>query len=379
MQQWHFDIQRELIRNTVATLSYVGSKGTHLTRQTDLNQLQPVPASQNPYTQGQTYTGNECGQNPDAYGVPQSATTPSGVLVPYVPGTAGGLPSGPAVNVAVSNGCVVAGADPWRPYPGYGDIASLATAASSNYNAMQVAVRRSAGGLELNFAYTYSHSIDDSSDRYDGSFTNTYNPAANRASSNFDERHVLNFGYVWDIPLFRKSGLTHAVLGGWQYSGITTFSTGSPFSVIYPTDNAGVGNGIGSSSYADVVGNPKSGVVQVPQEGFGKVFFNAAAYAPPTALTFGNSGRNSLNNPNFINFDMALFKHFAIKEYGAIEFRAEAFNVFNHTEWEPLAGQGGSGASNNSSGTNTFGSTGFLYAGAVHEARILQLALKIIF
>jgi hypothetical protein len=240
-------------------------------------------------------------------------------------------------------------------------------------------VRRSAGGLELNFAYTYSHSIDDSSDRFDGSFTNTYSPSTNRASSNFDERHVLNFGYVWDIPLFKKAGLAHAVLGGWQYSGITTFSTGSPFSVLNPTDNAGVGNGIGSASYADIVGNPRSGVVQVPQTGFGRVFYNAAAYATPTALTFGDSGRNSLNNPDFINFDMALFKRFAIKERAAIEFRAEGFNIFNHTEWDPIAGQAGAGANISGASTNTLGATGFLYAGGVHEARILQFALKIIF
>jgi hypothetical protein len=231
----------------------------------------------------------------------------------------------------------------------------------------------------LNFAYTYSHSIDDSSDRFDGSFTDTYNPAANRASSNFDERQVLNFGYVWDIPFFKSPGIARAVLGGWQYSGITSFSTGSPFSVIFDSDNAGVGNGIGSASYADLVGNPKAGVVQTPLVGFGRVFYNAAAYADPTALTFGDSGRNSLRNPDFINFDMALFKHFAIKEAAAIEFRAEAFNVFNHTEWAPIAGQAGAGANINGSSTNTIDTTGFLYAGGVHEARILQLALKIIF
>jgi hypothetical protein len=387
VQQWHFDVQREIARSTVATVSYVGSKGTHLTRQTDLNQLRPVPASQNPFTPGQTYQGasidcpppNTAG-NPgaDSYGIPTNATTPTGVPVTYVPG-ANGIASGPAVNLAVAEGCATAGADPFRPYPGYGDIANIQTAASSNYNALQVAVRRSGGGLELNFAYTYSHSIDDSSDRYDGSFTDTYNPAANRASSNFDERQVLNFGYVWDIPLFKRAGLAHNVLGGWQYSGITTFSTGSPFSVINPTDNAGVGNGIGSSSYADIVGDPRAGVVQTPLLGFGRVFYNADAYATPTALTFGDSGRNSLRNPDFINFDMALFKHFAIKESTAVEFRAEAFNVFNHTEWAPIAGQAGAGASINGSGTNTFGNTGFLYSSGVHEARILQLALKIIF
>jgi hypothetical protein len=379
VQQWHFDVQRELARNAVGTISYVGSKGTHLTRQTDLNQLRPTAASQNPYKPGETYTGNECSQDPDTYGVPQMATTPSGVLVPYSAGANGGPPSGPAVNVAVANGCVGAGADPFRPYPGYGDIADIQTASSSNYNALQVAVRRSAGGLELNFAYTYSHSIDDSSDRFDGSFTDTYNPAANRGSSNFDERHVLNLGYVWDIPLFKTPGLARTLLGGWQYSGITTFSTGSPFSVIYDADNAGVGNGIGSASYADIVGNPRAGVVQTPLPGFGRVFYNAAAYATPTALTFGDSGRNSLRNPDFINFDMALFKHFVIKESKAIEFRAEAFNVFNHTEWNPIAGQAGAGANISGSATNTFGTTGFLYAGGVHEARIMQFALKFIF
>jgi hypothetical protein len=316
---------------------------------------------------------------PDKYGVPTQALTPSGVLIPYTAGVNGGPPSGPAVNVAVAQGCVGAGADPFRPFPGYGDISNIQTAASSNYNALQVAVRRSAGGLELNFAYTYSHSIDDSSDRYDGSFTNAYDTSVNRASSNFDERHVLNFGYVWDIPLFKKPGVVHGILGGWQYSGITTFSTGSPFSIIFQSDNAGVGNGVGSASYADIVGNPRSGVVQVPQVGYGRLFYNAAAYAAPTALTFGDSGRNSLQNPDRINFDMALFKHFTIRESTAIEFRAEAFNVFNHTEWSPIGGQAGGGASINGSGTNTFGDQGFLYAGGVHEARILQLALKFLF
>jgi hypothetical protein len=381
VQQWHLDVQREIARSTVATVSYVGSKGTHLTRQTDLNQLVPTPSSQNPFKKGETFQGSavDCAANPDAYGVPQSATTPSGAAVPYIAGVNGGPPSGPAVNLAVAEGCVGAGADPFRPYPGYGDIANLQTKSSSSYNALQVAVRRSAGGLELNFAYTYSHSIDDSSDRYDGSFTDTYNPSGNRASSNFDERHVLNFGYVWDIPFFKGSGLLHNLAGGWQYSGITTFSTGSPFSVIFNSDNAGVGNGVGSASYADIVGNPRSGVVQTPLLGFGRVFYNPAAYATPTALTFGDSGRNSLQNPDRINFDMALFKHFVIKESKAIEFRAEAFNVFNHTEWDPIAGQAGAGAANNGSGTNTFGTTGFLYAGGVHEARILQLALKFVF
>ncbi len=381
MQQWHLDIQHEIAPSTVASISYVGSKGTHLTRLTDLNQILPTPASQNPYKQGETYTGAECSGTLDNYDVPTNATTPSGAPIPYIPGVNGGPPSGPAVNVAIAAGCVPAGADPFRPYPGYGDIAHLQTAASSNYNALQMLVRRSVGGLELDFAYTYSHSIDDSSDRYDASFTNTYAPAANRASSNFDERQIFNASYIWDIPVFRHGGLSHSLLGGWQLSGITNFATGSPFSVIYNAiDNAGVGNGDGSDSYADIVGNPK--VTPHPVNQYGRQYYNQAAYATPTALTFGDSGRNSLRNPDFINFDMAVFKHFAIKESTAIEFRAEAFNVFNHTEWAPIAGQGGAGANIDGSSTNAFTSpptANFLYAGGVHEARVLQFALKFLF
>jgi hypothetical protein len=170
------------------------------------------------------------------------------------------------------------------------------------------------------------------------------------------------------------------VFGGWQYSGITSFNSGSPFSVIFSTDNAGVANGVGSASYADIVGDPRAGVVRNPGAASnGRLFYNPAAYAAPRGLTFGDSGRNSLRNPDFINFDMALFKHFTIKESTAIEFRAEAFNAFNHTEWLPIAGAAGSGAGSDGSGNNTQGNTTFLYSGGVHQARVLQLALKFLF
>ncbi len=370
VQQWHLDVQQEFASNTVATVSYVGSKGTHLTRQTDLNQLHPISAAQNPYKLGEAIGPNDCGTTFDANGVPTGATTPSGVPI-----------TGQA---AINLGVAACGTNPdlFRPFPGYGDITYIEPAASSDYNALQVAIRRSMGGLQLNFAYTYSHSIDDSSDRYDGSFTDAYNPAAQRASSNYDQRHVLNFGYVWDLPFFKNPGLTKNVLGGWEYSGITTFNTGSPFSVLNPTDNAGVGNGLGSASYADIVGNPKQGVVNdstTALEGYGPLIYNPAAFAAPQGLTFGDSGRNLLRNPHQLNFDMALFKHFAVTEKTAFEFRAEAFNVFNHTEWLPLAGQAGAAASSNGSGTNTLDSLGFLYVAGAHSPRILQLALKFLF
>ncbi len=91
---------------------------------------------------------------------------------------------------------------------------------------------------------------------------NSYDFAANRASSTFDERHMLNIGYIYDLPFFRKPGLTHTFLGGWQYSGIATFATG-PLSVTNGTnygDNAGVGNAVGTGSSADIISDPDSGI-----------------------------------------------------------------------------------------------------------------------
>ncbi len=390
VQQWHLDVQHNVARDTIATVSYVGSKGTHLGRQIDLNQL--YPASQalanSLYGPGVAYGANDCGlaSNPivDANGVPENGVTPSGHQIPYAVNPATGLATGPAVNVGVAH-CGV-NPDPFRPYPGYGSIQYLSNAASSNYNALQVSVRRTVGSLQLSFAYTYSHSIDDESDRYDGSFVNSYDTAANRASSNFDQRHMINFGYVWDVPFFKNPGLLNKILGGWQYSGIMIFNTGTPFGVFYPADNAGVANGVtDASSYADIVGNPKAGVVNNAStfvKDFGPELYNIAAYAPPEGLTFGDSGRNSLANPDRINFNMGLFKRIKVTERTAFEFRTEAFNIFNHTEWLPIAGDAGSGAANGwSSGINTYSpiQNGFLHTGGAHEARVLQFALKFLF
>ncbi len=366
VQQWHLDLQHELPSHTVVTASYVGSKGTHLTRQTDLNQLAPLPLSLNPYAPGEPMVtkASSPGFNTDCNNLAVNGTPVTGQA---------------AVNLTVACG---ASADPFRPFLGYSDITHLEFKASSIYHAFQLSARRNVGGLQLSVAYTFSHSIDDSSDRGDGSFVNSLNPSSNRASSNFDERHILNFSYVWDLPFFRSSSsrLTKNVLGGWEYSGITSFNTGSPFSVTYGdiSDNAGVGNGVGISSRPDLVGDPDSGFTQNPQSGLGPQFYNPAAFAAPRGLTFGDAGRNILRNPSRLNFDMALFKHFAINERMGFEFRAEAFNVFNHTQWGNIGGDSGSAGG---SGDNAFspGSNTFLYIASAHNPRILQLALKFIF
>jgi hypothetical protein len=363
--------------HTVVTVSYVGSKGTHLGRQSDLNQLVPTSASVNPYQPGQTITPYDCaGVSIDPSTALASATAGT-YLVNGVSGATTyntSMTGSWATNLAVACGN---DANPYRPFGGVSTITRLENKASSTYHALQVSARKSVGALSLSLAYTYSHSIDDSSDRYNGDFVNSYDIAASRASSSFDQRHMLNVGYVYDLPIFRHPGLMHNVLGGWEWSGIVAFSTGTPLNVTNGTDigdNAGVGNGVGTGSYPDLVGNPNAGIPPasaVDSNAYTKFEYNPNAFAVPQGLTFGTTGRNYLRNPNRTNFDMALFKHFTIKEQTAFEFRAEAFNIFNQNE--------PTGPSGTFKGLTPGNFGGFLQIGGAHLARVLQFGAKFIF
>lgn len=379
VQQWHFDIQRDVFQNTVATVSYVGSRGTHLGRKSELNQLHPLPLSQNPYAPGEAIDSD-----------PASPTFNTDCSNLVVNGT-------PVTGQAATNLFVACGndANPFRPFRGFGDITRLDNGSASNYHALQASLRRSVGALQLNVSYTLSHSIDDASDGGlfgDGGILNAFDPHGFRASSNFDERHLFSVSYVYDLPFLKGSGLQDRIFGGWQVSGIANWQSGTPFSVYNGAqnpDNAGLANGVSSNagagqSYADVISDPHKNIPQFdPASGFGPFVANPSAFAAPRGLTLGNSGRNLLRNPSHWNFDMALFKHFPIRESVAFEFRAEAFNLFNHTEWGPLAGdQGGAaGSAGFSSGTGTFVGPGsnFLQTGVAYSPRILQLGAKLIF
>ena len=383
VQQWHLDIQKDLIRNTVATLAYVGAKGTHLTLQHELNQLPLTPPSQNPYQPGQYIQNFDCSWGPgssqpnvqlDQYGVPINAVTSYGAPVPYVrPATYGGLPSGPAVNLYTA-----CGNDPdffRTKFLGLSSIQRVEPEANSNYNALQFSLRKTSGALTLDVAYTYSHSLDNSSDATDSNFVNSANLHSNYASSNYDQRHILTMAWTYDVP-FRGKGLSRTFLGGWQYAGIMTSQTGTPFSVVNGIygDSAGVADGTtGIGSYADIIGDPHAtpNCPPLAPGTKGMALFNCAAYTQTQGLTFGNSGRNSLNNPRRTNFDMSIFKLFKPKETLNVQFRAEAFNVFNHTQWAPV---GGPAAVNPYVGTSNF-----LVPTAAHMPRVLQFALRITF
>jgi hypothetical protein len=408
VQQFHFDIERQLPSHIVGIISYVGSKGTHLGVQTDLNQLKSVAEQglTNPYKPGEAMGVNDC----------TNGTTPSGVTIPGYTTPADLVAtepiasqySGVGVNMYIACG---GNANFFRPYPGYGSIRNRFNAASSSYNGLEMSARKTVGALQMSLSYTFSHSIDDASSAADSAFVDSYDLNSNRASSNFDERHVFTASYIYDLPFFKGGGLTHTLLGGWQYSGITSFQTGAPFSVVngggtspngllsVPSDNAGVGNGIGTSSRPDLIGDPNGSIpAGYTANAAGPLLANPAAFAAPQGLTYGDAPRNDVRNPHIINFDMALYKHFAIKESAAFEFRAEAFNVFNHTEWGYIAGNAGSAGGNGSytGNTNTAGCYGndgnagdpscadtpsstFLRPTVAHNARIMQFALKFIF
>lgn len=396
VQQWSFSVQRQLLKDTVVTLAYVGSKGTHLTAELQANQLPAPPKGPdtgiflngNPYNHGQAITSPDClphntsntDDPSDTYFIVNGLTINNSEPA-WTNMVAACYGSTDPLTGTVYQG--IPNPNTLRPYFGFQRILSLQNIADSQYHALQATVRRTHGPMTIGISYTYSHSLDDSSDRSDASFVNSANIKSNWASSNFDQRHLLNVNYIYDLPrlsgyldrwLIERPGddsdnakkapaqsdlrFMRLMLDGWQISGITVFQSGAPFSVINGgsnlgisvLDNAGVANGAGAGSYPDVVGSARSalpgGINRLNPESIGPLLYNPAAFAAPMGLTFGDAGRNYLNNPHRLNFDMSLLKNFKITEGSALEFRVEAFNVFNHTQFRIFNPNIGNAANN---------------------------------
>jgi hypothetical protein len=432
VQQWSLSVEQQISKGLAITAAYVGGEGTHLTSVRDLNQVHPVDPALNPYplrrpmiwtldcagSSGGTFelggVGNVNGGTTIVAGQP--AWVNMSIACYGVPGF--GNPFNPSV---------------FRPYPTMGSILTVANNASSNYNAFQLSLRKTTAPAIFGLSYTYSHSIDNSSDRADADFVNSYDLAGNKASSNFDQRHNLSFSYIYDLPLqrilynfthfldddptnqlsshnttgsYQPSTVSDFLLRGWQLSGITVFQTGLPFSVINGgspggtgvADNGGVANYFGTGSYADCVG---SAYTHVGNNGkyiaqtFGPLLYNPSAFVAPRGLTFGNCGRNSLKNPSRLNFNVSFLKHFHVFGERDLEFRAEGFNIFNHTQfriYDPshpgntcnnIIGCYGSASANYSAagggGVDCRTGNSFLHPVDAHDPRIFQLGLKFSF
>ncbi|MCC7340236.1 MAG: TonB-dependent receptor [Bryobacterales bacterium] len=268
VQSFNFTLQRQLGRGFVAQAGYVGSRSIRLTNRRDLN-------------------------------------------ASYPGGGAAGRPYFAAFgrNVATT-----------LHEPAY----------TSTYDSLQAQLdRRFTNGLSFGLAYTWSKAIGFGANNDSGLFFNTPSALArNRSLLNFDRPHNLRLSSVYELPFGKgkswlQSGLPALLAGGWQVNGIYSAYSGSPFSVT--TSGASV-NAPGNSQVADQV---KTDVQMTGGTGPGQSWFDPLAFAPVTAVRFGNAGLNILRGPSYFNLDLGVFRNFAIHEKVNLQFRAEAFNATN--------------------------------------------------
>ena len=380
---YYLSLQREVMAKTTVEVDYVGTTGHKLFRADDVNR---IPGGHLPI---------------------DSVTGEVGCVKDNVGRTLCGQPGG-HIN---SN---------------YGTLRVWENAANSNYNSLQLAVKKQTShGLLFNLNYTYSHSIDDGSTWHsgattangdaagDGFTTDWTRPGLDRGNSIFDIRHRLVLNYVWDLPFGKHTGLLNALLGGWQYNGIWSFQTGAHWSpydrrreslqstvnfdpvtgdplACTATDvnggtcvNAGGDYELNRTNSHSRNSRPNSTVSGFDSathdmwaNGWGSQWApGGGIFTTPCLGCPGNLGRNTFVGPKQWFADMSLFKNFKVTERVGLQFRVEGFNVFNHTNFllaEP--GQAGLEITHNQFPVGNFGQ-----AGGTLNARNLQFGLKLNF
>ena len=306
VQQYNAGVQRRVGRGVVATASFVGTKGTHLSDSRNINQPFPAQAAQ--------------------------------VL------------AGANVNTV-------------RPYPGYAQINQYFNGGNSNYNSLQASIRTDQyHGLTLQGSYTYSHAIDSVSGDVPGgtAHQDAYRAFLERGNSNFDRTQIFILSYVYDIPAPWQNGFARALLGNWQLSGISSFQTGTPLNITMNGDNAGIGVS-GNPYRPDLVGDWAG-------DGTRQNFFNKNAFVQPARGNFGNAGRNVVRGAGLNNTDASLFRKFPgifKSETSGLDFRAEFYNIFNHTQFSAYG--------------TALGVSNFGQATGARDARTIQLGLRLYF
>lgn len=204
---------------------------------------------------------------------------------------------------------------------------------SSNYHSLQTAFNKQfARGITIKGAYTWSKAIDFVDD--DGWVTpaRNYGPQFgwNRAPAGYDRAHVLQLAYVWELPFGKGKSLATGggpvsyIIGNWQLAGLVSAFTGTPFTVT--ASGTSLNAGPNNQQSADQISETINKLYQV---GPGGHFYDPSAWAPVTAVRFGNSGRNSVRGPGIFNTDLTLSRFFPIKEKIKLEFRADCFNLTN--------------------------------------------------
>jgi carboxypeptidase family protein len=261
---WLFGIQQELARGTVLALNYTGNKTQHMQAGVDFAAINLNPA--NIVTQA-------------------------------------------------------------RPYSGFANENLDSDTLSSNYNALQVQLRRHIGKLNLEGNYTWSHEIDDMVNVFSG-FSNPFDPGADRASGDWDVRHNFTASVVYSLPdLKSSSALERGLLGGWETSSIFQTRSGLPTNIQLISGFFGI----------PMRPNYVSGQsLLVPNASWPTSSYNINAFAVPAGYdgtwgaNLGNVGRNALRGPAFFQWDLSMMKNFLLTEALKMQFRADLFNILNH-------------------------------------------------
>lgn len=296
--QWNFTMQRQLASDVAMTVGYVGSRGNHLPRSVE-----------------------------DADQVPLSQVTiaPDGHLVFPIPAP---------------------GKKPARINPVFSRIASTLWDDSSTYHSLVVDFnKRFSHGFFVKAGYTWSKSIDLGSNTFsDNEGTNTsgnpyaFQPRLQKGPSDFDISHNFVLNYSWALPNGSLTGASKAVLGGWELGGIFIARSGPPFSVTLLRDRAGTGDSrVQSTSGGQRPDfNPLPGCsVNAVNPGNPSNYIRTQCFAFPALGTLGNLGRNTLRGPGLQDYDFSLFKNWMLfGERVRLQFRAEAFNIFNKANYQ---------------------------------------------
>ncbi|MCU1259173.1 MAG: hypothetical protein JWO80_2058, partial [Bryobacterales bacterium] len=271
VMNWNLTLERQLATDIVVRAGYVGSKGTHLAYNTDVNAPLPSPTAT---------ADNEQAR---------------------------------------------------RPYQQFQQITQDSSNGNSTYHSLQVAVdKRFSRGVTLSANYTWSKSIDEVSYQTDLcaiNIINPYNLGAYRAVSDYNipQRFVLN--YLWQLPS-PKGGLERALLGGWETSAIWTWQSGFPLNIQSGGDYSYSLPEV-ANDQAQVISTPHYTGGSTNQKL--AQWFTTSSFTTPASNTFGNAGRNILIGPGTFNVDFSAHKVFTINERFRLQYRAEFFNFFNHS------------------------------------------------
>jgi outer membrane receptor protein involved in Fe transport len=292
---FQFSVQNKLPWNMVLDTAYVGTMGRHLQDNRNLN--------------GVPYGADFLPQNQDPTLNPNALLGNSSLMANFL-----------------------------RPIQGYNNITVYESAATSNYNALQVTLNRRAGkGLFLGATYAYSKALTTASTDTSSVRIDQFTRLADYGPASFDVRQNFSMNYVYQIPALKWGNrLVHSATDGWRASGVTSIRSGLPYTPGFSISGAGSANETGSNTEV-----ARIGVVAGcnPDTGSGNPFnrLNAACFFAPSPGSLGlESGQNWLYNPGLIQFDMSVEKQFTIKEKLHFQLRADAFNVFNHANFTGL-------------------------------------------